>query len=72
MPDSLVSLRLPAVVWIASTALVVANHEGQVALGLVAPLVWLVFLGGVAYFLVGVWRHVTAPGVSRDRPGERS
>ena len=72
MPDSLVSLRLPAVVWIASTALVVANHDGQVELGLVAPLAWLVFLGGVAYFLVGVWRHVTAPGATRERPGERS
>lgn len=55
MPESLVSLRLPAVVWLASTAILVADYgtRGATLLGLLA---WLVFVGGVAFFFVRIWR----------------
>lgn len=55
MVDSLVGLKLPAVVWLASTVIVVA-HQGTPGTGRpVLLLAWLVFLAGVVSFL---W-HVT-------------
>lgn len=51
MVDSLVALRLPAVVWLASTVIVVANQGSPAAFGAVVPFAWAVFLAGIAYFL---------------------
>lgn len=56
MPESLVSLRLPAVVWLASTAILVADH-GAGGPTLVGLLAWLVFVAGVAFFFVRIWRN---------------
>jgi hypothetical protein len=50
MTDSLISLRLPAVVWLASTGLLIVNHDTGFTPTVVDAVAWLVFLGGVAYF----------------------
>lgn len=50
MPESLVSVRFPAVVWLASTALIVADHDVGVLPGVVKALAWLVFVAGVVFF----------------------
>lgn len=50
MADSLIRLRLPAVIWLASTGLLVADHDTGFTPAIVDAVAWLVFLGGVAYF----------------------
>lgn len=56
MTESLVSLRLPAVIWLSSTALIVLQSTSQRSFGPAALVAWLVFLGGVAYFFGQLWR----------------
>lgn len=64
VPESVVSLRLPAVIWTASTALVVAERESFLDLGVVGAVAWSVFLAGAVYFLVRVWYAVRSPAAS--------
>lgn len=55
MTESIVSLRLPAVIWLASTGLLIASEEAGLTFGFVEAIAWLVFLGGVAYFFIRLY-----------------
>lgn len=56
MVDSLVGLKLPAVVWLASTVIVVAHPETPGAGRPVLLLAWVAFVAGVVSFLARVTR----------------
>lgn len=53
MVDSILTLKLPAVVWVVSTLLVLAGAGGGVS-GAVGVLAWTVFLAGIGYFFLAL------------------
>lgn len=57
MTESLVSLRLPAVVWLASTAIVLTDPLPGSPGPLVTWVAWVVFLGGIAFFFAWIWKR---------------
>jgi hypothetical protein len=52
MPDSMVSLRLPAVVWVCCAAAILTGHSAIDGISAASLLTWAVFISGNVYFVL--------------------
>jgi hypothetical protein len=57
-PDSLLTLRLPAVIWVISTAILVSDIEATAQFDPLQTIAWVVVIGGVVYYFTWLVQDV--------------
>lgn len=56
MPDSCFTITLPGVIWLFSAFIALADYSSPENFGLISAIAWVIFLGGVVYFILYITR----------------